>query len=232
MNNKQHNTEENEILALIDARMHDEQVSTTGKTTEDYKELLELLADSRTSITPSPEALRALLANLPTTSASLPFEQSQSIKSPYRGVVNWLYAGTSSTKFATPFIVVLFAVAVIIGASPRKGMAPLSVTPPATDEVISVSTSGMVAENPSPALFSVTEDAVPAIAPRAMLMSKMSQTTVPSTTPQNVGQLIALLSSEADGDVDLGITDVNDPLLSVDPASVDAIQLSYDIQTI
>jgi hypothetical protein len=65
-----------------------------------------------------------------------------------------------------------------------------------------------------------------------MMMAKMSQTTVPSTTPQNVGELIALLSNEADGDIDLGISDVSDPLYSFDIESVDAIEQPYDTQTI
>lgn len=64
-----------------------------------------------------------------------------------------------------------------------------------------------------------------------MMMSKMSLTTVPSTTPQNVGELVALLSLEADGDFDLGVSDLDDPLFNFDPTA-DQITQSYDVQTI
>jgi hypothetical protein len=64
-----------------------------------------------------------------------------------------------------------------------------------------------------------------------MMMAKMARTTVASATPQNVGELVALLSVEADGDVDMGTTDLDDPLYSVDDA-FDAIQNPYDATTI
>lgn len=233
MKNKQHNLEEKEILSLIDALERDELISSTESTSEGYKHVFSLLRDARTTINPNPEQLKALLAKLPvTTTSSLPFEHADAIKSPYRTSINWLYAGPSPIKYTAPFIVILFAVAVIIGTSPRKGMDPLSIAPPQNGEVITEATNVKVAEIAVPTSFAVADNMAPALASRELPMSKMSLTTVPSTTPQNIGELIALLSSEADGDVDLGLTDLNDPLLSVDQASVDAIQLSYDVQTI
>ncbi len=230
-NNKIELAEENEILKLVDAHTRSGGVSHTSNSADgrEYDELFSLLTAAKSSLKPDTALLRKTLAKLP--AAAIPLSEqhrhSGAIVSPYVGTVNWLAARVSSWKVATPVIVLFIAVATLVGAAPKRGQAPTVM--PVSEEMIAPLAADTAVV---PSTFAVAEPAASDASPQMMMMSKMSQTTVPSTTPQNVGELIALLSSEADGDVDLGVGDMNDPLYSVDQASVDALQQSYDVQTI
>ncbi len=241
MNTTKHNNKEEHITALIDAHTRGEQFSRTHPEDESFDKVFALISSSRDAITPDAQSLTRLLATLPTdTVAPSPLlGKGKSVRSPYLGTVNWLYERSTAWKLATPLVVVFFAVTVIIGAT-QKGSDPLSVAP---SEITDVALPQMKmqmksleqSDVPLATLSLSSESQVVEPAPmngRAMLMSTMSETTLPSTTPQNVGELIALLSSEADIDVELGFSDSNDPLLSIDQASVDAIEIPYDPQTI
>lgn len=219
MNNNKFNSpidqnEEEEILTLIDAHEQDEASSP-------YTDVLSLFADARNNITPEASLLRQTLHKLPSST-----QLTSGAPSPYVS----FFTQFSSWRFATPALVLFLAVATIIGVNQKKTQAPeLSL---ATNEVISPMSADLTGGNAEVTSFAMTETALPEGAPEPMMMAKMSMTTLPSSTPQNIGELIALLSNEADMDVNLGATDVNDPLYSVDSASVDAIQQSYDVQTI
>lgn len=216
--------EEEEILALIDAQEHNESSSATP-----YDELFTLFSETRNNIKPDTALLQEILEKLSTQNkTSTP--RVALISSPYIGTVNWLFAQTTSWKFATPVIVLFLAVATIIGVNPKKTGTP---TPSlATNEVIAPTTVNLTGGNAEPSTFAMTDSALPEATQNPMMMAKMSMTTLPSSTPQNVGELIALLSNEADVDMNLGASDINDPLYSVNSADVDAIQLSYDTATI
>ncbi len=221
--------EENKILRLVDAHARSGGLSHSSGDADarEYDELFTLLTESRNSLKPDAALLRKTLSKLPAsgTPYSLDRAVGAAVPSPYAAPVNWLYSRVSSWKVATPVIVLFIAVATIIGASPKKGQAP-TIMPISSETIAPLSI-----ESAEPSTFAMTEVTPDAASPR-MMMAKMSQTTVPSTTPQNVGELIALLSNEADGDIDLGISDVSDPLYSFDIESVDAIEQPYDTQTI
>lgn len=220
MNNNKFNNhidqnEEEEILALIDARERNDASSP-------YADILSLFADARDSMTPETTLLRQTLNKLP---ASIPV--TNGAPSPYVS----FFTQFSSWRFATPAFVLFLAVATIIGVNQKKNQTPeLSL---ATNEVMAPTSADVRSGVSEATSFAVTETSLPTEgAPQPMMMAKMSMTTLPSSTPQNVGELIALLSNEADVDVNLGASDIDDPLYSVNAADVDAIQQSYDTATI
>ena len=227
-NNEIQLKEENTILGFVDAHAKSGGLSHATDTDDghDYDALFALLSATRSSLKPDAALLRKTLTKLPTAAAGhlSPLAAGEAVPSPYSGgTTNRLYARVSSWRIATPVIVLFLAIAAIIGVAPKKGQAP---TVSLVNQEFAVPVSLPTAE---PSTFA---EAPASKAAPNMMISKMSLSTVPSTTPQNVGELIALLSNEADGDVGLGVSDVNDPLYSVDVASVDALQQSYDTQTI
>ncbi len=228
-NNHLEENEEKKILELIDAHHEGSLLSSDDTFLTEYAEVLSLLQSAKTAIKPDAALLRKTLASLPST--LVPHDNSnearaEGVLTPYGGSVSWLSTRVSSWKFATPVIVLFIAVATMIGASPKKGQAPTIL--PVSEEMI----SPLSGESPQSMAFSVTGVTPEGGEAPTMMMAKMSQTTVPSTTPQNVGELIALLSNEADGDINLGLSDTDDPLYSIDQSAVDAIELPYDVQTI
>ena len=215
------------ILHAVDARTKSADVSVPSNDTHEYDQVLALLSSAKSSIKPDAALLRKTITKLsiPVAREAIPRStQSEAIPSPYGGSFGRFFA-QSSWKLAAPVMVLVIAVAAVIGAAPKKTIAPTITMGEAELAPLAMRTSAV------PSTFS-EGDAAPSADAQPMMMAKMSQTTVPSTTPQNVGELIALLSNEADGDVSLGMSDDSDPLYLVDPRSMDAFQHTYDIQTI
>lgn len=219
--------EEEMILNTVDAHTKSADVSVPSNDTHEYDQVLALLTSAKSSIKPDAALLRKTITKISVPvarEAGRMAAQQQAVTSPYSGTFSRFFS-QHTLRFAAPVMVLLIAVAAMIGAAPKKTIAPTITLGEAELAPLAMRTSAV------PSTFS-EGDATPPADTQPMMMAKMSQTTVPSTTPQNVGELIALLSNEADGDVSLGMSDDSDPLYLVDPTSIDTFQKTYDIQTI
>ena len=220
-NNNQHNhISEQELLDLIEAVSRGEKIdaSDTHAEQEEFLRTIALLHSARASVTPPRELLTQIF-----TAMSSEKSTPVSVPSPYISKINQLFSQLSSFKVATPVMIFLFALATIIGVSQKKAVAPLAPILSAQPEEHAFTVTSAIAPD---------SGVVPSLKAPVILMSKMSQATTVDSTPSNVSELIAMLSSEADQEVVLGGIDVSDPLLSIDSALLGDITQIYDVSTI
>ncbi len=214
-------THEETFNEIFQAIAREEGVSDASISSDPgYASLSELLRTSPASLSPEKAALSRLLARLPDPGAPA----TRPVASPYMERLS-LFLSPRTLKLATPMVLFVLMIGLIAGSPWRKrGDLPAGtdVAPESAPMAMMAMRTADVENDPS---LSVGD-----AAPAGLLMTQTARTTLPSTTPQNIGELVALLSSEADVDVDLGVSDLDDPIYSDD--GVNSLNDLYDVETI
>ena len=217
LNNQELSDEE--LLSMVDGGT---------EMTHGYDALLSHITTAKAEMVPSTAFVEKMLAALPTPGAASVREHmpvTPGIKSPFGERFAWFgSAMVSPWKIATPIAVVLLVFGVVIGRNnSRESQVPVAAPMAFQIESASMPTASDARNSAA--------DSAGGVAPQARMMmtaSKVAPKAAP--VPSSASAVVAMLSSEADGDADDNSSaDVN--LLSIDPASVNDLKQTYDATT-